>query len=1327
MPDTAGPVGRLKRLINAKITKYLGATATPGVATGARVKVEQREGVEALTQTARSNVDGSQVTLPWGPPELLDSLDSQLVSIDDAIPRVFNGNNWTAYQAARVLTQKLSQQVMHTVNGVLQAEDHAWMAGVTCSVWTQTVAGIGTSYVGFRSDNGAWVVTQSALYTAATASIAALAKVVTDGTSFWVFFNTATQVAFRRYDANGVNFGGGLINLPTDFVTPGAWDISATPSAGGYTALYAAPSSMSASTGITFLAVGWTGSAVISNVNTDATMSGNAGVSFLYNDTGNALSYLATVIGLDEGIISAYEVTNQAQTHFYNNGITTGDGSVPDSVIGWAETESGIVNVYLSIGFLSNAPQTVGPKFDTRLRKTLTYHALRAGGTATLIKQANQVIPVSRAFKVDADFYAITYYQGGPGLTAAPVVAPVTWTTGDFMKGPAVQPLPVAPGDFQYGDPVPVTHSPGDSVAIGGFSGVTVYTLGSIPPSLAAMSAGQLSFFFAGGGITVAGASHSGNNGSFAIQSIAAFGSGLIINCPGGGGQVNENFGGGVTISLSEIAHDAWELGGFGQNTGIPDASWIGENLAVTGTSQPANWGAFPITSIVGPTGGVALINLTSPGHFLPEVIPNPVQPTASFELQLADPATAYEFFLQSVTFDSSYVGGFLSVQFSGVTADNTTYQIQQITGTHSVIATPLNLSTNQVNRAFPASVSIAITFPTQQDVGLQQTWFVTPLAQPQVTTGRFEYGIAYADWRFDGQTPNNTYPFAVTSVSMTSTGLRVLLPYRAESFSAGVTTATGAITEQSLTTVGLKLFTLSQNTGQSLAVGGELIIPGPQASEFTASGFAEQGINLGFETPFMVSQTINTGILGLTPGVPRQIIAVAEFTDEDGDRIYSIPSQPLNFTMTGTNNVAVIGGNRLGPTNRLVSIALYATSIAGGTTTVQHYKVTDDADPTSGFTFPDAFTWNFTYDVPDVEILESEILYTDKGFLPRYPCPAFIQGVGTWQNRTWVIGYDGAIWMSGEKTEGDAVWFHPAFRFLLPADDDPNCLAAMDDYLIITAGMSDWYIPKSGLPGGNGQPADLPTPVRLPFANGGTGVAATTRDGVIYASTAGGPWLVTRNLTNVWLGQPIQTSLGLTPITDIAVDLNQRVAVATGGTTVYVWDTVPGAWYEWVFPSPVVKLSVWQGNFVYADGALIVRLVPGQYGDNLGDGPTATPMTAVLAPLHFMGSVRGFGRCWAFQLQGEYEGPHTLTITIGYGDEADWAPATVRTFTPDPTKTYAYEINPKPEEASQFELTFEATPTGGSPGNSATWELVSADCGVDQGLARLPAAKRVT
>lgn len=1316
-PDTAGPVGRITSLTNGQITKYLPATATPGVATASRVKIEQREGFQALDNTVRDEASGAVITsAPWTEPELLDSLDDQLVSINDSIPRVWNETSWTGYPHSRVVTRKLTQSTMVTAQGVLQASDSAWLGGVTLEVSTE-ISGTRTNITaGFRADNGAWVRTQFQ-----PISPSEIARCTSDGTTFWLVCDApASMLAIFVYDTNGVQLASTQVAL-----TGTSWDIIAAAGTGNGIFLAQDDGAGHVTNYVAQYATG----VITTASNTDTSMLCTGLLAYMTNKT-DALSYIACMNTL---ALNVYQVTTQHRSHTFNYGSLA---APPDSLIGWTASETG-VSVYVAESQLSSTAQTVGPKFDPRYRFIKT-HRCTFANAATTFPIAGNIIANSRAFKIDDDYYAIAYYQGGPGLTQTETSTPVTWTSGDQMKGPAVQPLAFSAGDYQYGNALGISNSGTDGVTVG--SGSAVYSFNAPPAATTALPAAYLSAIYTQASLTIAGASNSGNNGTFTVSQVQ-LSSGvisLVVRCAATT-QVSESFSAGVTATLtphssSPDVRDTWVLGNVGGTRSVkPDASWIGENLLVMGTQRSANSGANAITDVANVSGTTYNIKLGSSAALEPEVIPNPPLPAMTVSLSLADPSTAYTFELQSITFDPSYVGATISVQGSGENSNNTVYQIQQVTGTHTVIATPLNQSTNQVNVRFPNTVVVTISFPQNVNEGVQQTWFLTPLLQPSGTrtAGRWEYGLAYADWRFDGQTPSNPYPMHVTSVVQTGTGLQVVLPYRQESFSAGVTTATGNIVDTPFATVGLKAFSLSSASGQSLTVAGELILPGPQASEFTASGFAEHGINLGFEMPFLVSQTNDGAItLGLTPGTAYQVIVVAECTDEDGDRIFSVTSPPLNFFLQSTNNTATYGGNLLLQTNRVYTISIYRTSIAGGSTTVRHYKITNDTDPiSSAFTFPDSFTWEFKDQRPDAEILTSEVLYTDKGFLQRYPAPAFSQGVGTWKNRTLVLGYDGRVWMSGEKTAGDAVWFHPSLTFSLPTDDEPQALAAMDDYVLVLGARTNWYIPSTTFPDATGNNGVLPAPVQLPFANGCTGHAVTTRDGVIYSSTAGGPWLITRNLTNVWLGQSIQDSIGSTAITGITVDQKQRVYVATGGSTVYVWDTVPGAWYAWNLPSSARVISTWQGSCVYGDGSTVIKHSAGQYADTTTAGGTLLPISVAwtLAPLHLMGSVRGYGRCWAFQLQGEYKGPHFMNLTLGYGDEVDYqAPTVYPPFAASPTLSYLYEWNPQEEEASQFELSFVVSFDEGTPGNTATWELISFDVGVDTGIARVASQKRV-
>jgi hypothetical protein len=536
-----------------------------------------------------------------------------------------------------------------------------------------------------------------------------------------------------------------------------------------------------------------------------------------------------------------------------------------------------------------------------------------------------------------------------------------------------------------------------------------------------------------------------------------------------------------------------------------------------------------------------------------------------------------YTFFLQSLTLDYTYQNALVTVQGAEDPANNGTYQIVQIVNAQTFIAQPLDGLTTQVNEAFNGAFqTITIFFAQNIQPEFQPTWFVVPLAGSQPIVGRFEYGLAYADWRIeiDNTLGPNLYPMSLSSPLATSTGRQIILPYRAQNVTAATleTTAAGEVnivSESFVSTVGLKRFTLENTHGTPRSGWGELSIPGPMSVVFTASGFIEDGQGLAPESPFLVSQSVaSSGQLALTVGGVYFIVAVLEFTDDNGNRTYSPPSPALQVNMASSNNVATYGGrlpyplsstgaavaNTYGPTTRLSGISLYRTAFLNGIPTTQHYKITDDLNVNglapisavnpSGFSFPDTFTWQYVDQNPDAGLNANEILYTDKSLLPRYPAPAGPNGPVTWKNREWIIGYDDAVWMSGEKAEGDAIWYNPAFRFPFPAEDAPLGLAAMDDYLIVVCEASVWYIPAAQFPDATGGNGGLPTPVRLPFPNGSVGgFCETIREGVAYDSTDGGVWLVTRQLQNQWLSHPELTTLTGT-ILGMAVDQGQRLFV---------------------------------------------------------------------------------------------------------------------------------------------------------------------------------------
>src|SRR6185436_957610 len=223
-PDHAGPTGRLTRLLDVEINQYAGQGAEK------KIVADPRRAFSSLSDELRNSGTGLVEAGTWANPTFLRALGDQLLSICTNRPRVWNGTAWTNYGSTRVVNQKLSQSVLHATNGTIATSDHAWISGVTCSVWTeQTYLQDGadvilntTGYVGIRSDDGAWLLTPTVLLTASgDDSEYQLVKVVQNGSQFWVFYNgefSGSKINVHVYDTHGA--------LAASTIVPRIWATS---------------------------------------------------------------------------------------------------------------------------------------------------------------------------------------------------------------------------------------------------------------------------------------------------------------------------------------------------------------------------------------------------------------------------------------------------------------------------------------------------------------------------------------------------------------------------------------------------------------------------------------------------------------------------------------------------------------------------------------------------------------------------------------------------------------------------------------------------------------------------------------------------------------------------------------------------------------------------------------------------------------------------------------------------------------------------------------------------------------------------------------------
>lgn len=525
---------------------------------------------------------------------------------------------------------------------------------------------------------------------------------------------------------------------------------------------------------------------------------------------------------------------------------------------------------------------------------------------------------------------------------------------------------------------------------------------------------------------------------------------------------------------------------------------------------------------------------------------------------------------------------------------------------------------------------------------------------------GQFENG--FAAMQSGSRVSNHFNPWHLSSVAQDSEGgQHIPLGYLGEQTiqQASVFTAV----------TGIRDYVVSQKAGRPVEMTDELLIPGLQAARFDATVFVEDGLALA---PQIISATPGTGGSGqLTAGEAYFVCAVYEWLDNDGNTVQSPPSIPFGpVTAAGGAPFITVVASTLRVTAKTgVRIAFYATFSPTFTATpgIILNKVGEAANSTAA----DSVT--FEVDGPDTFIVAGQPMYTqpldvnNPRALDYTSAPAFSRGI-TFDGRTFVIGYDGAIWFSQQRIEGQGSPFNPELRIVMPTTAPPVNIVPMDArLLILCADGTAWTVPSGGLPNATLTSGTIPQPEQLPFTVGTQGAALMLPVGALFAATKGA-WLMDRGLNSTFIGAPVEDEIanGL-EVLDICVDDWQRVYITlgvagSGGTSqrMVVFDLICNAWATWDAPIAPVCAASWQGRYVFADpssGSSRVWILDDDEATDFTDDGAAVIRTVELSSMSF-GGPNGYESMWGMQFFGEYKAPHLALVGFTY-DNADAADQT--------------------------------------------------------------------
>lgn len=384
-PQSMGPTGRVERVVNGIVRKFLGG------ASGIKMSIEQRPGSTSLSTTTFAN--GSAVASPSNPKYLDGSWNDQLLLIGGTTPyaRSEARDRWerisSVYAAApSVALQKLTKRPLYNSSAVAYAPDAASVGNVLCDTIMDSVLGARVTLV-----DADGVQIRAPFAPTGTAR----AKVVSDGAQFWVYSQAAgnANTFVQVFSTDGTQLATSTIAWGT---ARDKWDIGFQSTTGKTYLL--TPTGATLTISYSSYAAG-----VISTTTFTPTLDATLGVGRIENNRGGTNIYVAAAnAGSD---VTPYEITSGgAINHTYAVAAAAAVGV--NNVTGFVS--NGSFDVVLAISVLQDnttTPSTVALNNFT-LIATVTY----AGGTGSVTQRSIAV--VSRAF-VDAlgTWRVVAYYQ----------------------------------------------------------------------------------------------------------------------------------------------------------------------------------------------------------------------------------------------------------------------------------------------------------------------------------------------------------------------------------------------------------------------------------------------------------------------------------------------------------------------------------------------------------------------------------------------------------------------------------------------------------------------------------------------------------------------------------------------------------------------------------------------------------------------------------------------------------------------------------------------------------------------------------------------------
>lgn len=392
------------------------------------------------------------------------------------------------------------------------------------------------------------------------------------------------------------------------------------------------------------------------------------------------------------------------------------------------------------------------------------------------------------------------------------------------------------------------------------------------------------------------------------------------------------------------------------------------------------------------------------------------------------------------------------------------------------------------------------------------------------------------------------------------------------------------------------------------------------------------------------------------------------EWTDNQGNAFRSAPSVPVAVTTSGSGTTGSVLLNipKLELTYKTanpVKIVIYRWSLGQQS----YYQVTSILSPTLNNSGSDLDLIVYTDTLNDSSILGNNLIYTTGSVVENVSAPSFV-ATTLFDTRLWGIDAEdqNLLWFSKQVIEATPVEMSDLFTIYIPPSTGTGgstgplrCLAPMDDKLILFKDNAIYYINGTG-PDNTGANSQYSAATFITSTVGCSNQRSIvlTPNGLMFQSN-NGIWLLGRDLTTSFIGNPVTDYDGFTVLSAVNVPQTNQIRFNLDNATTLVYNYFFDQWSTFTGVAPISSIP-YQGLIAFIDGLGRTFIEnPGSYLD--GSNPVLMSLTTSWFNL---AGLQGFERFYYMQMLGTYYSPHKLQVAIGY-DYQD-SPSQIITITPD-------------------------------------------------------------